>query len=41
MNIFGKNVGRLDAQSRQVAALLLVLGGLAALPRPLERRCDA
>lgn len=37
MKIFGKNVGRLDAQSRAVAALLLVLGGIAALPELQNR----
>ncbi len=29
--IFGRNVGTHDAESRQVAALLLTLGGIAAL----------
>ena len=32
MKIFGKNVGSHDAQSRQMAAALLILGGLSALP---------
>jgi len=32
MKIFGKNVGRRDAQSRQIAAVLLILGGVTALP---------
>ena len=31
MRIFGKNVGSHDAESRQVAALLLTVGGVAAL----------
>ncbi len=32
MKIFGRNVGRHDAESRQVAALLLAVGGVCALP---------
>ncbi len=32
MKFFGKNVGRHDAESRQVAALLLGAGGITALP---------
>ena len=32
MKIFRRNVGRHDAQSREVAALLLATGGVAALP---------
>jgi len=32
MKIFGRNVGRHDAQSREVAALLSVVGGVCALP---------
>ncbi len=32
MRGFGKNVGRHDAQSREVAALLLASGGVTALP---------
>ncbi len=32
MKLFGKNVGRHDAQSREVAALLLAVGGVTALP---------
>ena len=32
MKLFPKNVGRQDAQSREVAALLLAAGGLTALP---------
>ncbi len=31
MRIFGKNVGRHDAESRRVAALLLAVGGVTAL----------
>lgn len=31
MKLFGKNVGRHDAESREVAALLLVAGGVTAL----------
>ena len=32
MKVFGKNMGRHDAQSRQLAAVLLILGGVTALP---------
>ncbi len=32
MKLFSKNVGRHDAQSREVAALVLAVGGVTALP---------